>query len=314
MGLEQCCCRWGAAVGKRFGVPSAETPEFPCPGCPKHAGESVGDADLCERHRLARVRRGEVCEARDCQCGCHLHTKGARHCHDGRKCRDVKCTCNKRRKPLTGAQLQNLFPAVSTRRGGIKYETPTPSERPTTMSKHRKHCKYTGEPFADVSVLDPSCSCTVTMGRLEQFVAAGCLCHEQPCDHYDAEALRTVREGRLSRAQLEDSLQSVRRELDECRRETRRRNPREPENGGVVRFRVLFEMRGDGRNRTYTYVAAKIANLWYVTGKGFGSFEGGRGGSWTQLCDAIRAHDVGIDAYQNGDLILEVLAGEWVKL
>jgi len=48
----ECCCTWGAAVGKRHGVPSEEWPEFGCYQCPVHrAGMGEQPDELCKRHR-----------------------------------------------------------------------------------------------------------------------------------------------------------------------------------------------------------------------------------------------------------------------
>lgn len=48
----ECCCTWGAAVGRRWGVKSDEWPEFGCYRCPVHqAGLGEQPDELCKRHR-----------------------------------------------------------------------------------------------------------------------------------------------------------------------------------------------------------------------------------------------------------------------
>jgi hypothetical protein len=153
--------------------------------------------------------------------------------------------------------------------------------------------------------------------KLERELGLGCLCDEHPCIHADWESevddlraeLKRRKGEKLSRAELEDSLQSVRVQLDECRRESRRLDPPEPDRGSVVRFSVLFEHHplATGLDRRYTYVAARVGELWYLTGK-LGSFQKG---TWSELCRAYRAHDIGVDAYKGGALEFEVLRGDW---
>lgn len=47
----QCCCRWGAAVGRRrYGKGSGEYPEFGCARCPIHQG-AAGEIEQCRRHQ-----------------------------------------------------------------------------------------------------------------------------------------------------------------------------------------------------------------------------------------------------------------------
>ena len=54
-GHVQCCCQWGAAVGKRrTGLSSGEYPEFGCQRCPVHQGAAGElETELCGRHRKA---------------------------------------------------------------------------------------------------------------------------------------------------------------------------------------------------------------------------------------------------------------------
>lgn len=63
-------------------------------------------------------RRNEICEARDCKCGCHQHTRFLSHCHEGRRCRDVECNCA-RRRPVALTPI--TLPEIRVRRGGITY-------------------------------------------------------------------------------------------------------------------------------------------------------------------------------------------------
>jgi hypothetical protein len=50
--MNECCCNWGAAVGKRHGIASQEWPEFGCAQCPVHqAGAGEQPDELCKRHR-----------------------------------------------------------------------------------------------------------------------------------------------------------------------------------------------------------------------------------------------------------------------
>jgi hypothetical protein len=56
--MDECCCAWGSAVGKRHGIPSGEWPEFGCSQCPKHqAGLGEMPEELCKRHRREAAAR-----------------------------------------------------------------------------------------------------------------------------------------------------------------------------------------------------------------------------------------------------------------
>ena len=71
-------------------------------------------------------RRNPACAHRNCYCRCHWDAKGYSHCHMGRKCREITCTCG---KPLPTPPLSALFPRVSVTRGGITYGMPPTQER-----------------------------------------------------------------------------------------------------------------------------------------------------------------------------------------
>lgn len=54
----ECCCTWGAARGRRYGVKSQEWPEFGCFQCPVHQGGMGEQPDeLCKRHRREAADR-----------------------------------------------------------------------------------------------------------------------------------------------------------------------------------------------------------------------------------------------------------------
>jgi hypothetical protein len=60
---HECCCNWGAAVGKRHGIASGEWPEFGCAQCPVHqAGMGEQPDELCKRHKREDAARAALLE------------------------------------------------------------------------------------------------------------------------------------------------------------------------------------------------------------------------------------------------------------
>lgn len=79
-------------------------------------------------------RRNPICARNGCVCRCHWEGKGHRHCHEGRTCCTVTCTCG---QPLPPAPpLRDLFPKVRVARGGIKYPTPKELEDHAAAIRH----------------------------------------------------------------------------------------------------------------------------------------------------------------------------------